>query len=436
MSSRLLLAALACFLLLGADFPELRARKRGGLKVNHRSAALIAPTAWGAEPERPAVVDPAKLAHALKKVCGFMPPGRAERYAGLLLESSARHGEDPFLLAALGYRMSRCDPDSRAEGLGLTGIAPDMYRDNVRGRSLRYPVPESGLVAERRKELSVGFMEKTLLTAEGNLEWAAALLAMWREQHALVDGHFPQAPHRHYVSHFVWGDRVQSARAEDRVFLDRRRLLAHYGVSLPQPTRKALGVVWGAPLEGGPRVVSSKPGADRDGGLRAHRGVDIEATFGEPVFALADGVVSFAGVDLPGLAHSRSLSPEAIGRVSRRRLGHGGRYVCITHLEAHGDAAWLRSCSMHLETVLVRTGQRVSRGELLGTVGRTGMKSSAPHLHLEIKTDKALYDARDVLGSMLLGDPPADTRRRRQKSRRLYPPLATVPVQVEMQGSN
>lgn len=435
MYSRLLLAALACLWLVAAEFPGFRARTRGGLRVNHRAAALVLPSAWGAEPASPEVVDAARLSRALRKVCGQMPPGRAEQYAAWIVEQGQKHGEDPFLLAALGYRMSRCDPGARsAEGIGLTGLALDMYRENVRGRWLRYPVPEGGLMAERSKELSVGFMEQTLLTAQGNLEWAAALLAMWREQHALIDQHFPQQPHRHYVSHFVWGDRVKSARAEDRVFTDRRRLLAHYGVALPSPTRNALGVTWGAPLEGGPRVVSSKPGADRDGGLRAHRGVDIEASFGEPVLALADGVVAFAGVDLPGLGHNASMPPAAIARVPRKRLGHGGRYVCVTHREAYGDALWLRSCAMHLEEVLVRTGQRVLRGDAIGTVGRTGMKRSAPHLHLEIKTDKVLYDARDVLGPMLLGDPPADTRKRR-RARRIFPPLASVD-QSEMHTSN
>ena len=49
-----------------------------------------------------------------------------------------------------------------------------------------------------------------------------------------------------------------------------------------------------------PRVISSKPGADRDRGLRMHRGVDVDAAMHEPVLAMADGVVSFAGVDLPG----------------------------------------------------------------------------------------------------------------------------------------
>jgi murein DD-endopeptidase MepM/ murein hydrolase activator NlpD len=77
--------------------------------------------------------------------------------------------------------------------------------------------------------------------------------------------------------------------------------------------------------------------------------------------------------------------------------------------------AWLRSCYMHLEYVSVRVGQRVARGEVVGTVGRTGMKSSAPHLHLEIKTDRRLYDARDVLVGSLIGEPPVEPKKKKKR---------------------
>lgn len=424
MASRLTFVALLCLVLLGSGWPYVRARTRAGVRPNLRAAALVHPNIWGPEPESPKHVDPAKLAQALRKVCGIMPKGRAELYAETILEHSAKHGEDPFLLAALVYRMSRCLPDARnSEGVGLTGLPLSMYREEIRGRKLSYPVRQGGAIVMREKELSRVYMEQTLLVAEPNLEWAAALLAMWREQHVMVDEHFPQEPHRHYVSHFVWGDRVKSARAEDRIMTDRRRLLLHYGVALPEVTHTFRGVVWGAPLEGAPRVVSSKPGADRDEGLRAHRGIDIEAAFGEPVLALADGRVSFAGVDLPGLANNQSMSPSQIASVPRSSLGRGGRFVCVTHLDAHGDEAWLRSCSMHLEEVRVRVGQRVKRGEVIGTVGRTGMARSAPHLHLELQSDKRLYDPRDVLKTLLVGDPPPDVSKKRKKKRH-YLPLA------------
>ena len=113
---------------------------------------------------------------------------------------------------------------------------------------------------------------------------------------------------------------------------ERRRLLSHYaGNPTPVTTREFRGIEFSAPLEGSPRIVSSKPGADRDRGLRMHRGVDVDAAMGEPVLAMADGRVSFAGVDLPGRGTAIDLAPETIYRVHPRDMGAGGRYVCITH---------------------------------------------------------------------------------------------------------
>ncbi|MFT3924744.1 MAG: M23 family metallopeptidase [Myxococcales bacterium] len=433
------LAVLCSCVLLGAADPNgWRARRRAGVRENRRAAALILPSVWGPEPATPGTVDVPRFARALRAVCGMMPPGRADRYAEWIVEQSRAHGEDPFLLAAIVYRTSRCLPDAETiEGLGLTAIQPSMYRDNTRGRRLIYKVFDGSSWSERRKELGTGFSEASLATAEANIEWAAALLGMWREQHAVVDQKFPSEPHRHYVSHFVWGDRVKSARAEDRIFTDRRRLLAHYGVTLPAPTHSFRNVTWGSPLEGAPRVVSSQPGADREEGLRLHRGVDVEATLGEPVLAVAEGRVSFAGVDLPGQANNAAMDPSEIESVPRSALGHGGRYVCVTHVDGTAGAlvgddgkpeAWLRSCYMHLEDVLVRVGQKVARGEALGTVGRTGMKSSAPHLHLEIKTDRKLYDARDVLVGSLIGEPPVEPKKkkRRKLAAAGAPPIAAT----------
>lgn len=45
----------------------------------------------------------------------------------------------------------------------------------------------------------------------------------------------------------------------------------------------------------------------------------------------------------------------------------------------------------HLQKVLVKKGQTIKKGEIVGTVGNTG-KSSAPHLHYEIMMDSVYYD--------------------------------------------
>jgi murein DD-endopeptidase MepM/ murein hydrolase activator NlpD len=420
---------LVCLLCLAiAPFPKWKARSRAGVIPNRRAAQLIDPALWRDEPQTPPLIDLGRFQGALMNVCGLMPKERNARYAAWMLESAQRHGEDPFLLAAVVHRMTRCDPLTKAvEGLGLAAIQPEMYQENVRGRVLRYQVPDGTGWAQREKTLPHALTAAVLGNPQDNLEWAAALLSMWREQHGAVDGKFEQAPHRHYVSHFIWGDRVESSRAEDRVFTDRRRLLLHYGLPLPTNTVPFRGVPWGCPLEAGPRVVSSSPGASREEGLRRHRGVDVESVFGEPVLAMADGVVNFAGVDMPGHG-AIALTPSSMGEVPRRQMGAGGRFVCIDHAGALPEEAYLRSCYMHLESVHVRTGDSVQRGTVIGTVGRTGMKSSAPHLHLEVKSDRRLYDARDVVPSILLGEPPPEPKRRRPRASAPAPIAASDPT--------
>jgi lipoprotein NlpD len=151
-------------------------------------------------------------------------------------------------------------------------------------------------------------------------------------------------------------------------------------------------------------VVSSGIGSERDGGERSHRGIDLESLPGEPVRALADGRVIFAGVDLPGRQSNRQMSPDEYDSVPRRELGRGGRYVCILHA-TDGDEGPLRSCYMHLETVEVEHNQDVRRGDRLGTVGRTGMESSAAHLHLELHTPTRVLDPAQILHPIVIGDP-------------------------------
>jgi murein DD-endopeptidase MepM/ murein hydrolase activator NlpD len=424
---RLCLLLLCLCSLAIAPFPKWKARSRTGVIPNRRAAQLIDPALWRDEPRTPSQIDPGRFQNALMYVCGQMPRERNARYAAWMLESAQRHGEDPFMLAAIVHRMTRCDPATRAaEGLGLAAIQPDMYLDNVRGRILRYEVPDGTGWAQREKTLPKPLTAAVLNSPQDNLEWAAALLSMWREQHGEVDNKFEQAPHRHYVSHFIWGDEVESSRAEDRVFTDRRRLLLHYGIPLPTNTVAFRGVPWGCPLEAGPRVVSSSPGASREEGLRRHHGVDVESVFGEPVLAMADGVVNFAGVDMPGQG-AIALAPSSMNDVPRRQMGAGGRFVCIDHAGALPEETYLRSCYMHLESVKVRTGDAVQRGAMIGTVGRTGMKSSAPHLHLEVKSDRRLYDARDVVPGILLGEPPPEPKRRRVRASVPAPPAETDP---------
>ncbi len=91
-----------------------------------------------------------------------------------------------------------------------------------------------------------------------------------------------------------------------------------------------------------------------------HCGVDLAAPLGAPVYAIADGVV------------------ERIERDADEG-GRAGRFVRLGHL----DGTWVTRY-IHLSTIRrdLKPGMRVAAGELLGTVGRTGVDENFPHLHL------------------------------------------------------
>ena len=218
---------------------------------------------------------------------------------------------------------------------------------------------------------------------------------MWDTEHAALDRALRSTPHRTAVAHFFWGDKVWGTTFEDRALTARRRLLEMYG-NLPVTMRQSsLALSIASPLEGAPRLGTSGLGVDRDGGERAHRGVDIDATVGEPVRAVADGVVQFAGVDLTGDHPALGLLPTQLRRWRfRTNLGPGGFFVRVVH-----DGA-VRSGYFHLNSFSVVAGQTVRAGEIIGTVGRTGIKASGSHLHFEVHVDGDLKDPARFLNAL------------------------------------
>lgn len=86
-----------------------------------------------------------------------------------------------------------------------------------------------------------------------------------------------------------------------------------------------------------------------------HSGVDIGSTYGQPVMAPADGIVTFADF-----------------------MGGYGRAVELDH--GHG----ITTRYGHLASFAVAVGQRVHRGDTIGYVGLSG-RSTGPHLHYEVR---------------------------------------------------
>lgn len=94
------------------------------------------------------------------------------------------------------------------------------------------------------------------------------------------------------------------------------------------------------------------------GVVHMHHGLDLVAPTGTPVYASGDGKVA---------------------DVERNNTGSGyGNSVLIDH-----GVNGLSSRYAHLHTIDVKPGQKIRRGEKIGTVGSTGL-STAPHLHYEI----------------------------------------------------
>jgi murein DD-endopeptidase MepM/ murein hydrolase activator NlpD len=90
------------------------------------------------------------------------------------------------------------------------------------------------------------------------------------------------------------------------------------------------------------------------GYMRMHAGLDFKAGYGQPIYAVSDGVVAFAG-----------------------RNGGYGNFVRLNH------SGGLASGYGHMSRIAARPGGKVRRGQIIGYIGSTGL-STGPHLHYEL----------------------------------------------------
>jgi murein DD-endopeptidase MepM/ murein hydrolase activator NlpD len=104
-----------------------------------------------------------------------------------------------------------------------------------------------------------------------------------------------------------------------------------------------------------------------------HTGVDVAAQSGTPIFAADDGVVATAETSMLG----------------NQIVGYG-RHVIIAH---HNGVMTLYG---HLDGYIVKPGDRVTQGQLIGVMGSTGM-STGPHLHFEVRVNNVPTDPSPYL---------------------------------------
>ena len=119
-----------------------------------------------------------------------------------------------------------------------------------------------------------------------------------------------------------------------------------------------------------------------DGSEKMHKGVDLLAVEGWPVFACTQGVIERAGWEAP--------DEPGQGYGKRLYLRHGGTVLVCAHL-----------------TVMnVRDGSVVAPGMMIGRVGRTGNvgQHTPTHLHFEVRVNGNPIDPELWLAGMEGGE--------------------------------
>lgn len=98
-----------------------------------------------------------------------------------------------------------------------------------------------------------------------------------------------------------------------------------------------------------------------------HKGLDFRAGAGDPIAAIADGMVVLTG-----------------------DFYYAGKFVVLDH------GLGVVSISMHMSEIAAEQGQAVKRGDRIGLVGSTG-RSTGPHLHLGISVLGQSIDALPLI---------------------------------------
>jgi len=96
--------------------------------------------------------------------------------------------------------------------------------------------------------------------------------------------------------------------------------------------------------------------------IKMHEGIDIGAKNGSAVVATADGIVTYSGKK-PGF----------------------GYFVQLDH--GYG----IETIYGHAKKLMVKSGQRVKRGQMIARVGSTGL-STGPHVHYEVRINGTPVD--------------------------------------------
>lgn len=125
----------------------------------------------------------------------------------------------------------------------------------------------------------------------------------------------------------------------------------------PPPAAQSSGLRWPLDAVNVTQWFGQDPQPYQPGG---HNGIDLAASIGTPVYAADDGTVDFEG----------------FGQNNRWMREPAGICVLLRHANYFTGYA-------HLSSTVIDRGQHVSKGQLIGYTGKTGL-ATGPHLHFEV----------------------------------------------------
>lgn len=196
-------------------------------------------------------------------------------------------------------------------------------------------------------ELIIAYQEKYPSTWKDYIAILSAQHQLEGQNDSIIMNLHKQIDNKTLFEELIWPDKYPKYIKTAKYY---RTLLDKYPVYTPDN--------YLFPLQG-PSYFVDTYGADREGGARSHQGTDLFDKKGTPIFNVCDGTVEKLGWN--------RLGGERVGV-----RGNDGNYYYYAHLDK-------------INTDLT-IGQRITKGELIGTMGNTGDAITTPdHLHFGIE---------------------------------------------------
>jgi len=251
--------------------------------------------------------------------------------------------------------------------IGSMAAAPTVIRKVYKDNYVKSMRVESDIQRERLREnvVQMTSLERSLEDHRVRVE---KLITIYGLEHNLGQGGFSFPLKRNDAGDLQLGDAQHREAALRHAMLRLQQqldLLGQYEAANATMVRHTPSIL---PLPSDQFVLTSPFGMRISPFTRAsdfHKGLDLSAPIGTPVYAAADGVVSFAGQ----YPLRESVNWWRFGNVVV--VNHLGHFVTI-----YG----------HCDTIKVHRGQELKQGQVIATVGNTGWSTNS-HLHYEVRSD-------------------------------------------------